>query len=666
MSEHFDYRTAFARNIGWVTPAEQSLLQTRRVAIAGLGGVGGSHLLTLTRLGIGHFHLSDFDHFELHNFNRQAGASLPHLGQRKLDVAIQLARDINPELEITGFPDGIRAENVDAFLDGVDLYVDGLDFFALAARRAVFSACAARGVPAVTAAPLGMGTAVLNFLPGKMSFEEYFRLEGHDENEQLLRFLLGLSPTMLQGKYLVDPGAVDLPGHKGPSTAMACELCAGMAATQALKILLDRGPVPAAPHGMHFDAYRNRFRKTWRPGGNHHPLQRLGLAIARKRFGAQLAQSPRHDHAPRGDDLLEILDLARWAPSGDNTQPWRFERLGALDVRIHGFDTRAHCVYDLDGRASQLSIGALLATVRIAASAKGLGMRHELVNAGADAPPLLDIHFMADRQVLPDPLLNQITLRSVQRRPLSTRSLTRRERERLEASVAPAYRVLWLEGRAARWRMATLLARNGKLRLTLPEAYPTHRDIIAWQATESETKIPDQALGADFLTLRLMRWALGSWQRVSFMNRFLAGTLVPRLQLDLLPAMACGAHFALVAEKPPADTMDYLDGGEALQRFWLMAADLNLQLQPEMTPLIFSRYLAEERVFTQDAGCLKLARDLALELGKIMGAGPLANVVFMGRIGAGRRAASRSTRLPLERLMIPPAADDGKPDSLPP
>ena len=50
----FDYATAFSRNIGWLTPQEQESLRSKRVAIAGLGGVGGSHLLTLTRLGIPH------------------------------------------------------------------------------------------------------------------------------------------------------------------------------------------------------------------------------------------------------------------------------------------------------------------------------------------------------------------------------------------------------------------------------------------------------------------------------------------------------------------------------------------------------------------------------------------------------------------------------------
>ena len=68
----------------------------------------------------------------------------------------------------------------------------------------------------------------------------------------------------------------------------------------------------------------------------------------------------------------QILDRARWAPSGDNTQPWRFEIIDEFSVVVHGFDTRKHCVYDLDGRASQISLGALLETIAIAASAHGL------------------------------------------------------------------------------------------------------------------------------------------------------------------------------------------------------------------------------------------------------------------------------------------------------
>ncbi len=293
----FEYATAFSRNLGWVTAAEQQTLRGKRVAIAGLGGVGGSHLLTLTRLGVGAFTLADPDTFELANFNRQAGASLRTIGRPKLDVLVEMARAINPDLDLRLFPEGVTPANLARFLADADVYLDGLDFFALDIRRRVFADAYARGLPSVTAAPLGMGTALLVFRPGGMTFERYFRLAGQPEAEQLLRFLIGLSPALLQRSYLVDPASVDLAAQRGPSTPMACELCAGVAGTQVLKLLLQRGRVPTAPWGLHFDAYRNRLVSTWRPGGNGNILQRIALAVARwqlARRGASPSEPPGH------------------------------------------------------------------------------------------------------------------------------------------------------------------------------------------------------------------------------------------------------------------------------------------------------------------------------------------------------------------------------------
>ena len=283
-SEQFNYHTAFSRNLGWITEDEQDQLRSKRIAIAGLGGVGGVHLLTLSRLGIGKFNIADFDHFEIHNFNRQAGAMVSTLNRPKTEVLAEMALDINPELDLKTFPDGVNEDNIESFLEGVDLYVDSLDFFAFEARKLVFEALKNRKIPAVIAAPMGMGVSLLNFMPGHMSFEDYFCWQGRPEAELPLRFLIGLSPALLQRKYLVDPGSTDFKAQKVPSTPMGCELCAGVAATESLKILLNRGNILKAPHGMHFDAYRNKLAKTWRPFGNKNPLQRLAIAIAKRQL----------------------------------------------------------------------------------------------------------------------------------------------------------------------------------------------------------------------------------------------------------------------------------------------------------------------------------------------------------------------------------------------
>lgn len=277
----FDYDRAFSRNIGWVTSAEQARLRQSRIAIAGLGGVGGAHLLTLARLGIGHFNLADFDDFDVHNLNRQAGAFMPFMGQPKVDTLARLSRDINPELDLRLFAQGVTAANVDEFLRDVDVYVDGLDFFVLPVRRMVFAKCREKNIPALTAAPLGMGVAFLYFRPEGMSFEQYFKVNGHESQEQYARFIAGLSPAMLQRDYLVAPEAVDFQAHRGPSTVMACDLCAGVMGTSVLKLLLGRGTVKAAPWGLHFDAFQQKLKLTWRPFGNSNPVQQLLLHFIR-------------------------------------------------------------------------------------------------------------------------------------------------------------------------------------------------------------------------------------------------------------------------------------------------------------------------------------------------------------------------------------------------
>ena len=284
----FLYDEGFARNLGWLTRDEQDKLRRSSVAIAGLG-VGGVYLTTLARLGIGSFTLADFDRFALPNFNRQAGATVSTLHRPKLDVMAQMARDINPQVEIRPFPEGVQRDGVDAFLDGADAYLDGLDFFALDIRETVFASCRRKGIPATTVAPLGMGAALVNFVPGGMSFEDYFGFEGRSDWQKAMRFLVGLSPAMLQMRYLVDPSQVDLAARRGPSTIIAVQLCSAIAAAQVLKVVLGRGDVVAAPHGLHWDAYRDRLVRTWRPGGHENPLTRLTRRIARRRLAAMSA-----------------------------------------------------------------------------------------------------------------------------------------------------------------------------------------------------------------------------------------------------------------------------------------------------------------------------------------------------------------------------------------
>ncbi|HAJ91101.1 MAG TPA: molybdopterin biosynthesis protein MoeY [Gammaproteobacteria bacterium] len=344
--------------------------------------------------------------------------------------------------------------------------------------------------------------------------------------------------------------------------------------------------------------------------------------------------------------------MARWAPSGDNTQPWRFEIVDENRAVIHGNDTRDHCVYDLEGRASQISIGTLLQTIEIAASSHGWGASFTRRENAPETNPTIDVSFTEDSDIQADTLLPYIPVRTVNRRRLSTRALTTSEHSLLEAAPGPGYRIVWFESFSERLRFARLLFNNGGLRLNLPEAYATHKSIIQWNSRLSEDRIPDHAVGLDPLARQLMQWALGSWERVAFLNKYLAGTLIPRMELDFIPGIACAAHFLLIADARPVSIDDYINAGKALQRFWLTVTRLGLSLQPEMTPLIFDSYIKGNIEFTEHKPSMKLAQSLSTQLNDIISPESTEQMVFMGRVGAGPVPTARSVRLPLEDLLV--------------
>ena len=283
IGQDWAYEAAFARHEGLISAEEQQRLRRSHVAIVGMGGVGGVHLVTLGRLGIGRFSIADLDAFDVANMNRQYGARTDTLGRPKVEVMAEEIRRINPEVELRVFDHGIAPESIADFLSGVDLFVDGIDFFAIDLRRRLFRQAAQNGIYAVTAGPIGFSTAWLAFDPNGMSFDEYFDLsDDQPELDQLVAFAVGLTPAMTHTPYM-DLSKIDVANQRGPSAGLACHLCSGVAAAESLKILLGRGPVRCAPAYSQFDAYRGLLRRgrLWR--GNRHPVQKLRRwALGRK------------------------------------------------------------------------------------------------------------------------------------------------------------------------------------------------------------------------------------------------------------------------------------------------------------------------------------------------------------------------------------------------
>jgi molybdopterin/thiamine biosynthesis adenylyltransferase len=275
----YDYFEAFNRNLGFLSHEEQARLRNARVAIAGLGGTGGAQVHALARMGIGRFHLADPDTFELVNFNRQSGATVPNIGRLKTEVARETILAINPEADIQTFDSGIGVENIDTFLEGVEVVVDSLDFYCFEERFLLYKKARARGLWVLTAPPLGFGFTLLVYDPNGMKFEDYFGFHsGMTERDRVIALIAGIAPKPFMLKYL-DRSRPDVEGRRLPSVGAAPFMIAGVIATEVTRILTGKGQSLAVPTIYQFDALLRQFRKRTYYWGMRGPLQRLKRTI---------------------------------------------------------------------------------------------------------------------------------------------------------------------------------------------------------------------------------------------------------------------------------------------------------------------------------------------------------------------------------------------------
>tara|TARA_R110002049_G_scaffold285698_3_gene466866 strand:- start:9410 stop:10183 length:774 start_codon:yes stop_codon:yes gene_type:complete len=249
-----------------------------------MGGVGGVHLITLARLGIGNFNIADPDQFDVGNFNRQYGATIDNLGRGKAEVMQETVRGVNPDVDLRIWNERITESNLDAFLDGVDVLIDGVDFFCLDAKRVIFREAQRRGIWCITAGPIGFSTAWITFSPDGMSFDDYFDLNDSMSNvDRLIAFAVGLAPKATHLPYM-DVSSVNLETGAGPSSSLACQLAAGVTAAEAIKIVLGRGEIGPAPKFAQFDPYRMMFRKGNLRRGNRNWIQMLKRRVLKSRL----------------------------------------------------------------------------------------------------------------------------------------------------------------------------------------------------------------------------------------------------------------------------------------------------------------------------------------------------------------------------------------------
>lgn len=132
-------------------------LANARVAVFGVGGVGGYTVEALARSGVGAIDLIDDDTVSLSNINRQIIAGLSSVGKYKVDVAKERILDINPECRVTAHRKFFMPDNAGEFdFSQYDYVVDAID--TVTGKIEIIMQAKAAGVPVISS--MGAGNKI--------------------------------------------------------------------------------------------------------------------------------------------------------------------------------------------------------------------------------------------------------------------------------------------------------------------------------------------------------------------------------------------------------------------------------------------------------------------------------------------------------------------------
>ncbi|MFW5425981.1 MAG: ThiF family adenylyltransferase [Methylophagaceae bacterium] len=585
----------FSRNTGLLTLAEQEKLSSTKVAIAGMGGVGGVHLITLLRTGIGHFNISDMDSYELANMNRQYGAKISNLNQPKVDVMLKEAHEVNPYAEINTFSEGINEDNIDTFLEGVNIVVDGMDAFNITIRRLIFNTALAKGIPVITSGPIGFSSALITFMPNKMGFDDYFDIrDGMDEKEQLLRFFVGLTPKFTHLKYLnLKENAVKT--RSGPSLSLACQLCSATATTEVIRIILGKKGIKAAPHYFQYDLFRRKFVKSYMPMGNKNPIQKLKIHFAQKKLasfkpniGPEKIIAPALTTRISGDipnEIMEyLLKAGQQAPSGENTQPW-FLSSEKNTIHLQLDPTADKSLFNVKQMASGIACGAVIENIKMAASKYNL-VTDIIFETMADEESLSISINLYSKKISESPRAKFIWERQTNRTKYSGKPIPWVDFERLEQAGDEIEGVSLdlYTGKDSIKTIARIVRQADRLRMEIKsvhEALMSHIHFTDESALASRSGFPIKNLEAGRDGEAFIKMTQ-SWKSANRMNRLGMSRIAARMaNKGVKKASAIG----LIRIKGQ-DMKAFLNGGRALENVWLEATRLGLSFQP-MTVVTF-------------------------------------------------------------------------------
>lgn len=557
------HRLRTDRNRHKLTDDELGRLRTKTVAIVGMS-VGSAIAHAMAQEGLcGRLRIADHDALELPNLNRLS-ASLLDLGENKAVLAARRMSELDPYLELVVEADGVGTENIDRFLAEADLVIEECD--SLDVKVLVREQAAALGIPVVmeTNDRGLLDIERFDLEPDRPLFHGLVDVPDSAElaelaTEDKVPFVLDiLDSTEISARTAASMVEIDRTVSSWPQLGSEVALGAALACQAAKSVLLQPG---GASGRVRVDLAQLVERlDDPRPVGDPEPMS-----------------DPVRIELPSNFEAA-VFAAAELAPSGGNAQPWDFALRGD---RFEVFERPDGLAMDVQARGTAVACGAALFNAACVAAA------HGRLDGGTDAiDTTLDLDrpdlvgslrigrgTVTDLAALAPTLAGRVTNRRLDPEPTA---LDSGDVARLAAATGDGGARLVYVGRDQLDELVELWAESDRLRFLNARL---HREMFE---ELKDPMIDAVDVGLDARTLELSPGdaaKLGILRRGDVMAELAALGLGDQLRTDMRKRLA-GSSGMVVVVAPGADRAAYVRGGMAMQRMWLEASRIGIEVQP--------------------------------------------------------------------------------------
>lgn len=339
--------------------------------------------------------------------------------------------------------------------------------------------------------------------------------------------------------------------------------------------------------------------------------------------------------------IKEILNIAIWAPSGDNSQPWRFE-IKNNELYIFNIPDRDNPILNFKQSGSYVAHGGLMENISIVASHFGYNVNPALFPDSSNENLVAIISFQKSH-IKDSPLYDYIKQRVTNRRPYKNESLTQKQKNTLLDGIEDIEggKVIFAEDREKKKIIGNAASTMERVALETPAIHKLFFGGILWRRKDNE----DGKGGLYIKTLevpppvRIAFRFLKNWTITNILNKIGFSKLAAKGN-----AQTYAKSSALYVVVMDNDTnRDFINAGRISQRVWLNATKLGLSVQPVTGILFLARRVLAGDTDVFSSLHIPLIKNAYEQIKSTFGV-QNGTIAMMFRVGYAKKPTARSFR----------------------